>query len=136
MLNEQFTKREADANAASPRSGRSAMLPSGITAKMHRFAECVADGYSLADAYRAAFFTANMKDKTVRDEASRLSKNPGVTAVVQAIRREREHQNSMLWRKKEDVIWFSVWALIEDKRTGAGVKVKALTLAAMMAGLV
>lgn len=135
MPNEELAKRPVEANAVQPKAGRSATLPSGITTKMHRFGECVADGYSLADAYRTAFYTANMRDKTIRDEASRLAKNPGVSAVVEAIRAERERQNIMLWRRKEDAIWVSLWSLIEDQRVRPRTRIKALTLAAAMAGL-
>lgn len=100
-----------------------------------RFAELVADGCSLADAYRGAFSTGGMKDKTVRDEASRLAKNPGVTRAIEAIRAERNAENHMQWRSKEDHIWELVWRLVDDPRVPVRSKIKALTLAAQMAGL-
>lgn len=114
---------------------RSASLPNGLTVKMYRFAEAVADGSSLADAYRTAFSALQMRPKTVRDEASRLAKNPGVTAAIAAIRAEREAENHMRWRSKEDAIWESTWQLIDDPHASAQTKIKALTLAAQMAGL-
>lgn len=118
------------------RAGRSARLPNGLTEKMFRFAEAVAEGSSLADAYRASFFTTNMRDKTVRDEASRLAKNPGVAAAIDAIRKENDLRNRMFWLSKEEVIWDSVWRLIDDPCVPPRSKVKALTLAAQMAGLI
>jgi hypothetical protein len=118
------------------RSTRSAPLYNGITFKMQRFAEAVADGCSLADAYRVAFNTANMKDKTVRDEASRLLKNPGVAAAVGALRAKREAENHMLWRSKEDRVWGMVWSVIEADQVSPRSKIKALTLAAQMLGLI
>jgi hypothetical protein len=103
---------------------------------MFRFAEAAAEGMSLADAYRASFHTANMRDKTIRDEASRLAKNPGVAAAIEAIRNEKDAQNGMFWRSKEEAIWDSVWRLIDDPLVSIRAKLKALTLAAQMAGLI
>lgn len=131
--------REAAPRVESPfpkRAGRSARLANGLTEKMFKFAENVANGSSLADAYRASFFTTNMRDKTVRDEASRLAKNPGVAAAIEAIRAENDLRNRMLWLSKEEAVWDSVWRLIDDPHVSPRAKIKALTLAAAMAGLI
>ena len=88
------------------------------------------------DAYRVAFNTSNMKDKTVRDEASRLLKNPGVAAAVEALRAKRDAENHMLWRSKEDRVWEMVWSVIEADHVSPRSKIKALTLAASMLGMV
>jgi len=40
---------------------RSGTLPSGITAKMDKYSRHVAEGMSLADAYRQAFNTSKMR---------------------------------------------------------------------------
>ena len=114
---------------------RSANLPSGITEKMYRFAEGVADGLSAADAYRAAFNTQNMLPKTVRDEASRLLKNPGITAALHGLRAEKTHQQRVSRQKSEDRVWEHLWGLIDGVETPPGVKVRALTLAAELAGM-
>ena len=114
---------------------RSANLPSGITEKMYRFAEGVANGLSAADSYRAAFNTANMLPKTVRDEASRLLKNPGVTAALEALRTQKTHQQRVSRQKSEDRVWEHLWGLIDGVETPPSVKVRALTLAAELAGL-
>lgn len=114
---------------------RSPNLPSGITEKMFRFAEGVADGLSAADSYRAAFNTANMLPKTVRDEASRLLKNPGVTAALEARRAEKTHQQWVSRQKSEDRVWEHLWELIDGVETPPSVKVRALTLAAELAGM-
>ncbi len=114
---------------------RSANLPSGITEKMYRFAEGVANGLSAADAYRAAFNTAKMLPKTVRDEASRLLKNPGVTAALEALWAEKTHQQRVSRQKVEDRVWERLWSLIDGVETPPQVQVRALTLAAEMAGM-
>jgi hypothetical protein len=114
---------------------RSPNLPSGITEKMYRFAEGVADGLSAADAYRAAFNTSNMLPKTVRDEASRLLKNRGVSTALEALRAEKTHQQRVSRQKSEDRVWEHLWGLVDGVETPPGVKVRALTLAAELAGM-
>ena len=114
---------------------RSATLPSGITEKMYRFAEGVADGLSAADAYRAAFNTQNMLPKTLRDEASRLLKNRGVSTALEALRAEKTYQQRVSRQKVEDRLWERLWSLIDGVETLPSVKVWALTLAAEIAGM-
>jgi hypothetical protein len=118
-----------------PTRQRSSKLPSGITQKMQSFAEGVADGLSAADAYRAAFNTSNMLPKTVRDEASRLLKNRGISAAIEARRAEFERQQQISRQKTEDRLWEHLWRLIEADNTPPAVKVKALTLAAKLCGM-
>ncbi len=114
---------------------RSGTLPSGITAKMDAFAQHVAEGMSLADAYRQAFNTANMKAKTIRDDASRLAQHSGVRAAIEAHRAEIVARNSMLALERSDRIWERLWALIEGYEVPPAVKVKALDLAARLCGM-
>lgn len=114
---------------------RSGTLPSGITIKMNAFARHVAEGFSLADAYRAAFNTASMKAKTVRDDASRLAQHCGVRAAVNAYRAEIEEQNRISALERDERIWEKIWSLIEDEEVPPAVKVKALDLAARLAGM-
>lgn len=114
---------------------RSGTLPSGITAKMDAFARHVADGFSLADAYRSAFNTANMKARTVSNDASRLARHHGVRAAIEAYRAEIEAQNRMLSLEKADRIWERLWELIEGDGVPPSVKVRALELSARLAGM-
>jgi hypothetical protein len=114
---------------------RSGTLPSGITTKMDLFARHVAEGLSLANAYRAAFSTAKMKAKTIRDDASRLARHPGVRAAIEAHRAEIEARNRMSALERGDRIWEQIWGLIEGEGVPPVVKVKALDLAARMAGM-
>ncbi len=114
---------------------RSGTLPSGITMKMNIFARHVAEGLSLADAYRAAFNTSSMKAKTVRDDASRLAQHSGVRAAVDAYRAEIEERNRISALERDERIWERIWSLIEDEEVPPAVKVKALDLAARLAGM-
>jgi hypothetical protein len=114
---------------------RSGTLQSGITAKMDAFARHVADGVSLAEAYRRAFNTAKMKPKTIRDDASRLAHHPGVRAAVEAYRAEIAARNRMAALEKEDRVWQRLWELAEDEIVPPAVRVRALDLAARLAGM-
>ena len=114
---------------------RSGTLPSGITAKMDAFARHVADGFSLADAYRSAFNTANMKARTVSNDASRLARHHGVRAAIEAYRAEIEAQNRMSAFERSERIWEMIWGLIEGDDVQPAVKVRALDLAARLAGM-
>jgi hypothetical protein len=114
---------------------RSGTLASGITTKMNAFALHVAEGMSLADAYRQAFITANMKAKTIRDDASRLAQHPGVRAAIEAYRAEIEERSRISALERDERIWERLWHLIEDEEVPPTVKVKALDLAARLAGM-
>jgi len=114
---------------------RSGTLPSGITAKMDKYSRHVAEGLSLTDAYRQAFNTANMKARTVSNEASRLVANPGVTAAIAAYREEFAARNRMLALQRDERIWESLWGLVENDEVPPAVRVKALDLAARLCGM-
>lgn len=62
----------------------------GLTSKQESFAQAVADGKTLSDAYRASYDAENMKDSTIWTEASQLMDNPKVSTRVLAIQQARE----------------------------------------------
>ncbi len=97
MTANYLVQRGRDSILATPTTRvRSGTLPSGITTKMDLFAQHVAEGFSLADAYRAAFNTAKMRPKTVRDDASRLAQHSGFRAAIEAYRAEIEALNRIV----------------------------------------
>ena len=61
-----------------------------LTPKQERFAQLIAGGNDQSTAYREAF-NSNGKDWTVHSEASRLMKNPKVSARVERIT-EQKHR--------------------------------------------
>jgi len=61
-----------------------------LTPKQERFAQLIAGGNDQSTAYREAF-NSNGKDSTVHSEASRLMKNPKVSARVEHIT-EQKHR--------------------------------------------
>lgn len=57
-----------------------------LTAKQEQFVKSIIDGMSQADAYRSAYDTSRMADKTVHEKASRLMSDDKVRARLQELR--------------------------------------------------
>lgn len=57
----------------------------GLTPQQEVFAQEVAKGKSLSEAYRAAYKTSKMKPETVNDTASKLMANPEITHRVRQL---------------------------------------------------
>lgn len=57
----------------------------GLTPQQEKFAQEVAKGKSLSDAYRAAYRAGRMKPQTINDAASKLMANPEITHRVKAL---------------------------------------------------
>lgn len=63
-------------------------LHNGLTVKMEKFAVCLAQGMSQADAYRFAYDAENMADKTIWEKASVLASDGKVSERVEALLEE------------------------------------------------
>lgn len=57
----------------------------GLTPQQEKFAQEVAKGNSLADAYRASYKAERMKDKQIHEEASKLAAHPKVSPRIAAL---------------------------------------------------
>lgn len=57
-----------------------------LTAKQEEFAKAIAEGMTQADAYRSAYSTKRMTDKTIWENASRLMADSKVLARVKELR--------------------------------------------------
>ena len=58
-----------------------------LTDKQEKFAQAVAlEGMSLSDAYRSAYDTARMKDKTINEKASRMAADGNIGARIAELR--------------------------------------------------
>ena len=57
-----------------------------LTAKQEEFAKRIAEGMNQSDAYRSAYNTSRMTDKSVWEKASELAKDVKVTARVRELR--------------------------------------------------
>ena len=57
-----------------------------LTTNQELFARGIAEGKNYTEAYRSAYKTNKMTDKTINEEASRLKDNPKITARVKELR--------------------------------------------------
>lgn len=57
-----------------------------LTAKQEQFVQNIIKGMSQADAYRSAYNTKRMSDKTIHENASRLANDSKVTARLNELR--------------------------------------------------
>ena len=91
-----------------------------LTPKQEKFAHCIADGMSQADAYRTAFDAGKMKAETIHKRASELMTDGAVTGRVQELRGRLA--TKALWTRE-----MSVKALVRAYQEGNGsVKVAAV----------
>lgn len=109
--------------------------PSGLTQKQERFAQCLSEGMSNTESYRAAYDTSTMAMATVHNEAAKLAQHQGVTARVNELLAEKAKRNSMATLKASDRVWRNVWRLAEGSNIPPAVQQSAVALAAKMAGM-
>lgn len=57
-----------------------------LTDNQEKFAKCVAEGMNYSDAYRSAYNTSRMTDKSVWEKASELASNVKVKARLKELR--------------------------------------------------
>ena len=82
-----------------------------LTPKQEKFAQCIADGMTQADAYRTAFDAGRMKDNGIYREASLLLDNPKVAQRVAELKGALAKK--ALWTRE-----MSVKALIQAFKEG------------------
>ena len=93
-----------------------------LTAKQEKFAQCLADGMTQADAYRSAYNASKMKPETIWSKASELMADGKVTARVTELRAALEEKQ--LWTREQSVAILSGITL--DKESKATEKVAAV----------
>jgi hypothetical protein len=64
-----------------------------LTDKQEKFAQCIAKGYTQADAYREAYDCEDMIDNTVYKEACLLMNNPKITERVKELKERNLEKN-------------------------------------------
>ena len=77
------------------------MAREGLTPKQEAFAQGVADGLSLADAYRKAFDAARMKNETIWKRAGELMADGAVTGRVNDLKAALAEK--ALWKREDSV---------------------------------
>jgi phage terminase small subunit len=101
-----------------------------LTAKQEQFVKGIIDGMSQADAYRYAYDTSRMADKTVHEKASRLMSDGKVRARVQELRGQMMTPSIM--SAQDRLEWLT--ELIQSDEEGTGDKLKAIDLMNKMTG--
>ena len=106
-----------------------------LTAKQRSFVREFISGKSQTEAYRAAYRTANMRDNSVRREASRLMTNPIITTTIKSL--EAEADAAALSKRvatREEVL-NRLTHYMNHGQTGDAVRVRAAELLGKHYGL-
>ena len=101
-----------------------------LTAKQEAFVQNIIQGMSQADAYRSAYSTKRMNDKTIHEAASRLMADSKVVARVQELRGQITSKSIMT--AQERLKWLT--ERIEDDEVDINAKLKAIDIMNKMQG--
>lgn len=80
-----------------------------LTAQQEKFCQCIADGMSQADAYRAAYKAGRMKDEAIYVNASKLAADAKVALRLAELRQALTEK--ALWTREQ-----AVQALIDEAK--------------------
>lgn len=72
-------------------AGQSITSLHGVTFKQEKYAQGIADGLSLTEAYRRAYDCENMSEATINSKANELSRNGRVVARIDQLMEAREY---------------------------------------------
>lgn len=92
-----------------------------LTDKQEKFCRAIVEGMTQADAYRSAYNSENMMDKTIHEEASRLMADPNISTRVQELR--DMVANASILTAQERLIWLS--GIIRSKEESTTDRLKA-----------
>jgi hypothetical protein len=92
-----------------------------LTAKQEEFAKKIAEGMTQADAYRSAYSTKRMTDKTIWENASRLMADSKVLARVKEFRDMIATPNIISAQKRKE--WLT--EVINDPNMDINARLKA-----------
>ena len=101
-----------------------------LTAKQEKFVQGIIDGMSQADAYRSAYDTSRMSDKTVYEKASRMMSDDKIRARLEELRDKMITPSIM--SAQERLEWLTNVVCSQDESTGD--KLKAVDLMNKMTG--
>ena len=73
-----------------------------LTAKQENFVELLTQGTSQTSAYKSAYDTQNMSNKTVWEEASRLRRHPKVSTRILELEKENEDRQRLQAVSREE----------------------------------
>ena len=101
-----------------------------VTPKQEKFIQGIVEGLSQADAYRAAYNSKNMSDKTIHEAASRLMADSKVSARLNELRQQITSDKIMSAQKRSE--WLT--ELIQDNEADLNARLKALDILNKMSG--
>lgn len=101
-----------------------------LTPKQEVFVRKIIEGMSQADAYRAAYSTKRMTDKTIWENASRLMADSKVKARVQELRDKVTNESIMSAQKRLE--WLT--GVIQNVEESTTDKLKAVDIMNKMQG--
>lgn len=101
-----------------------------LTPKQEKFVQSLIQGMSQADAYRSAYATKNMSDKTIHEAASRLVADSKVSARLSELREQMTSETIMSAQKRLE--WLT--EAIADKDVAINDKLKAIDIMNKMQG--
>ena len=101
-----------------------------LTAKQEKFVQNIIEGMSQADAYRSAYNTQTMTDKTVHEKASLLASQDKVRARLTELRDKLANEKIMSAQRRLE--WLT--ELIQNKEASNSDKLKALDIMNKMDG--
>jgi len=94
--------------------GLAMVLSKPLTPKQEKFAQCVADGMTQADAYRTAYNATKSTAKSNIENASQLMSDINVSSRVNELKQQLS--NKALWTREESVQVLK--EVIEEGRAG------------------
>jgi phage terminase small subunit len=92
-----------------------------LTAKQEEFAKAIAEGMNQSDAYRSAYSTNRMTDKTIWENASRLMGDSKVLARVKELRDMAAKSTIMTAQRRKE--WLT--EIINDPDIDINARLKA-----------
>ena len=98
-----------------------------LTAKQENFVELLTQGSSQASAYKGAYDTQSMSDKTVWEEASRLRRHPKVSTRILELEKEKENRRRLQAVSREEKVLYELERIAFGDGPVAG-KLKAMEL--------
>ncbi len=101
-----------------------------LTPKQEAFVQNIIQGMSQADAYRSAYSTKNMSDKTIHEAASRLMADSKISARVTELRGQLDKETIM--SAQERLEWLT--GVIQSEKESTTDKLKAIDLMNKMSG--
>lgn len=101
-----------------------------LTPKQEKFVNCIIEGMSQADAYRSAYNTSRMTDKSIHESASKLMADPKISTRVAELREKMTSKSIM--SAQERMEWLT--ELINNADAGTTDRLRAIDIMNKMQG--